>query len=315
MSIEVKNLRFRYGARPVIGDVSFTAEKGELLAVLGPNGVGKSTLFRCLLGFLKPVGGEILVDGKELTAYSRRELAKKIAYIPQSHTPAFDHTVLDSVLMGMTAQLRVFEQPGQAQREKAMQMLRALGIEKLSSRGCMKISGGERQLMLLARALVQDASMLIMDEPTANLDYGNSCRVMERVKKLGQTGYTIIFSTHNMSSVEEICDNIALINRSQVVLSGNVTEVKSRFRTNNFTLRFHTGSGKLQPIPEMFSLLTEKDLAGTSEVRIHKEPGITNSALLSALAGQTEIISFTEEIPSMNDIFINTVSGTNTTQA
>lgn len=196
MSIEVKNLRFRYGARPVIGDVSFTAEKGELLAVLGPNGVGKSTLFRCLLGFLKPVGGEILVDGKELGAYSRRELAKKIAYIPQSHSPAFDHTVLDSVLMGMTAQLGVFEQPGQAQREKAMQMLRALGMEKLSSRGCMKISGGERQLMLLARALV-DAAMLIMDEPTANLDYGNSCRVMERVKRLGQNGYTIIFSTHD----------------------------------------------------------------------------------------------------------------------
>ncbi|MFR4594561.1 MAG: ABC transporter ATP-binding protein, partial [Oscillospiraceae bacterium] len=150
MSIEVKNLRFRYGARPVIGDVSFTAEKGELLAVLGPNGVGKSTLFRCLLGFLKPVGGEILVDGKELGAYSRRELAKKIAYIPQSHSPAFDHTVLDNVLMGMTAQLGVFEQPGQAQREKALQMLRALGIEKLADRGCMKISGGERQLMLLA---------------------------------------------------------------------------------------------------------------------------------------------------------------------
>ena len=197
MSIEVKNLRFRYGARPVIGDVSFTAEKGELLAVLGPNGVGKSTLFRCLLGFLKPVGGEILVDGKELGAYSRRELAKKIAYIPQSHSPAFDHTVLDSVLMGMTAQLGVFEQPGQAQREKAMQMLRALGMEKLFDRGCMKISGGERQLMLLARALVQDASMLIMDDPTANLDYGNSCRVMERVKRLGQNGYTIIFSTHD----------------------------------------------------------------------------------------------------------------------
>ncbi len=197
MSIEVKNLRFRYGARPVIGDVSFTAEKGELLAVLGPNGVGKSTLFRCLLGFLKPVGGEILVDGKELGAYSRRELAKKIAYIPQSHSPAFDHTVLDSVLMGMTAQLGVFEQPGGLQREKAMQMLRALGLEKLADRGCMKISGGERQLMLLARALVQDASMLIMDEPTANLDYGNSCRVMERVKRLGQNGYTIIFSTHD----------------------------------------------------------------------------------------------------------------------
>ena len=197
MSIEVKNLRFCYGARPVIGDVSFSAQAGELLAVLGPNGVGKSTLFRCLLGFLTPVSGEILVDGKPLGTYSRRELARKIAYIPQSHAPAFDHTVLDCVLMGMTAQMGLFEQPGEAQRDKAMQMLRELGIEKLSDRGCMHISGGERQLMLLARALVQDASMLIMDEPTANLDYGNSCRVMERVRALSEKGYTIIFSTHD----------------------------------------------------------------------------------------------------------------------
>ena len=220
MSIEVKNLRFRYGARPVIGDVSFTAEKGELLAVLGPNGVGKSTLFRCLLGFLKPVGGEILVDGKELGAYSQRELAKKIAYIPQSHSPAFDHTVLDSVLMGMTAQLGVFEQPGQAQREKAMQMLRALGMEKLFDRGCMKISGGERQLMLLARALVQDASMLIMDEPTANLDYGNSCRVMERVKKLGQAGYTIIFSTHDPNQAFRYATQVLALQGGGVLAAG-----------------------------------------------------------------------------------------------
>ena len=224
MSIEVKNLRFCYGARPVIGDVSFTAEKGELLAVLGPNGVGKSTLFRCLLGFLKPVGGEILVDGTELTAYSRRELAKKLAYIPQSHTPAFDHTVLDSVLMGMTAQLGVFEQPGQAQREKALQMLRALGIEKLSSRGCMKISGGERQLMLLARALVQDASMLIMDEPTANLDYGNSCRVMERVKKLGQAGYTIIFSTHDPNQAFRYATQVLALQGGGVLAAGRPEE-------------------------------------------------------------------------------------------
>ena len=200
MAIEVKNLRFCYGGRPVIGDVSFTAEKGELLAVLGPNGVGKSTLFRCLLGFLEPVSGEILAEGKPLSGYSRRELARKIAYIPQSHTPAFDHTVLDSVLMGMTAQLGVFEQPGGLQREKAMQMLRALGLEKLADRGCMKISGGERQLMLLARALVQDASMLIMDEPTANLDYGNSCRVMERVQQLGRL-HDHIFYTRPQSGV------------------------------------------------------------------------------------------------------------------
>ena len=163
--------------------------------------------------------------------------------------------------------------------------------------------------------IIHEPKLLIFDEPFSGFDPVNAELLKKEILELKEAGHTIIFSTHNMSSVEEICDNIALINRSQVVLSGNVTEVKNRFRTNNFTVRFHTGSGKIQAIPGMFGLLTEKDLAGTSEVRIHKEPGITNSALLSTLAGQTEIISFTEEIPSMNDIFINTVSGTNTTQA
>ena len=178
-----------------------------------------------------------------------------------------------------------------------------------------ELSKGMQQKIQFIITIIHEPKLLIFDEPFSGFDPVNAELLKKEILELKDAGHTIIFSTHNMSSVEEICDNIALINRSQVVLSGNVTEVKNRFRTNNFTIRFHSESGKLQLIPEMFSLLTEKNLAGTSEVRIHKEPGITNSALLSALAGQTEIISFTEEIPSMNDIFINTVSGTNTTQA
>ena len=196
MAIEVKNLSFSYGGEPVLRNVSFSAQKGERIAVLGPNGAGKSTLFRCLLGFLRPQAGQILLDGQPLFRYSRRELAARIAYIPQSHSPAFNYTVLDSVLMGATGRLGSFSSPGRAETERALRILESLGIAHLAGRGCRKISGGERQLMLLARALVQDAELLVMDEPTASLDYGNSYRVMERIEALGEAGYTVIFSTH-----------------------------------------------------------------------------------------------------------------------
>ena len=197
MEIEVQNLTFSYGKQPALREVSFSVQKGTLTAVLGANGAGKSTLFRCLLGFLTPQAGEIRLSGRPLSAYSRRETAEKIAYIPQSSEPIFNYTVLDTVLMGTTGTMNVLQRPGRRQQEAAVQALQRLGIEALAQRGIGTISGGERQLALIARALVQNAEILIMDEPTANLDYGNSCRVMERVKKLGQAGYTIIFSTHD----------------------------------------------------------------------------------------------------------------------
>ena len=225
MSIEAKKLCFSYGAQDVLRDVSFTAGRGEIVAVLGPNGVGKSTLFGCLLGFLKPSSGEILADEKLLQAYSRRDLASKIAYIPQSYAPAFDHTVLDSVLMGMTAQLPILAQPGPEQEQKAMQALQELGIEKLARRGCTRISGGERQLMLLARALVQDAGTLIMDEPTANLDYGNSSRVMQRVRTLGEKGYSVVFSTHDPNQALSYATKVLALKSGRVLACGRPEEV------------------------------------------------------------------------------------------
>lgn len=196
MAIEARGLSFSYGGAPVLRSISFSAGSGEVIALLGPNGVGKSTLLRCLLGFLRPSGGEVLVNERAIGTLSRRALAREIAYIPQSYSPAFNYTVRDSVLMGVTAKLGTLDSPGAAEHARVMQTLEELGIAHLADRGSRQISGGERQLMLLARALVQDAHVLIMDEPTANLDYGNSFRVMERIEQLGKSGYTVIFSTH-----------------------------------------------------------------------------------------------------------------------
>ena len=146
MEIEVQNLTFSYGKQPALREVSFSVQKGTLTAVLGANGAGKSTLFRCLLGFLTPQAGEIRLSGRPLSAYSRREAAEKIAYIPQSSEPIFNYTVIDTVLMGTTGTMNVLQRPGRRQQEAAMQALQRLGIEALAQRGIGTISGGERSL-------------------------------------------------------------------------------------------------------------------------------------------------------------------------
>ena len=220
MQIEVSGLVFSYGGADVLKDVSFCADGGERIAVLGPNGVGKSTLFRCLLGFLEPQSGSVTVSGRDVRSYSRRALAAELAYIPQSYSPAFDHTVLDSVLMGLSAQLGTLEQPGPTQARAAMQILTELGIDGVAGRGSMHISGGERQLMLLARALIQNARTLIMDEPTASLDYGNSFRVMQRIESLSASGYSVIFSTHEPNQAFRYATKVLALKDGRVLAFG-----------------------------------------------------------------------------------------------
>lgn len=153
MSLSVENLFFAYGAAPVLRDVSFTAEGGELVSVLGPNGVGKTTLFRCILGTLTPQMGHIKMDGQDLATLPPRERARRIAYIPQIHPPTFGYTVLDTVLMGAARQLNAFQQPGAAQIRQADEALEQVGATHLRERNFAHLSGGEQQLVLIARAL------------------------------------------------------------------------------------------------------------------------------------------------------------------
>lgn len=197
MSIVVEKLSFAYGSHPVLRDVSFCARSGRLLAVLGPNGAGKTTLFRCILGLQQGKQGSVLVAGREARALSPRQLAGLVAYIPQTHGQVFDYRVADMVLMGAAHALAPFALPGKKEKERAMEALCRLGIKGLGGQSFSRISGGEQQLVLIARALAQQVKILLMDEPTASLDYGNQNRVLAAVRGLAGEGYTVVVSTHN----------------------------------------------------------------------------------------------------------------------
>ena len=197
MSIEVSNLSFSYGSREILHDLTFSIPDGCLVNVLGPNGVGKSTLFRCILGLNPGYSGSILVNGKELNRLSVRERAREISYIPQSHAPVYDYEVVDVVLMATGNDLKLLSTPGPAQLARAHEALERIGIGHLAHRTDTQISGGEQQLVLIARALAQNARTIIMDEPTSALDYGNTVRVLSCVRQLAREGLSIVQSTHN----------------------------------------------------------------------------------------------------------------------
>jgi iron complex transport system ATP-binding protein len=225
MSIEVKNLSFSYGDRQVLHDISFQVKPGEFISILGPNGVGKSTLFRCVLGLLSGYSGQVLVCGRDARTMTVQEAAKHIAYIPQSSNPAFNYSVFDIVLMGATAGLSRFRSPGKQEVERCQWALEKIGISDLSSRCFHRLSGGEQQLVMIARALTQDAPILMLDEPTANLDFGNQLRVLQQVQSLAREGYTIIQTTHHPEQSYLFSDRILAIQKGRVLKDGTPAEV------------------------------------------------------------------------------------------
>ncbi|MDD2213007.1 MAG: ABC transporter ATP-binding protein [Oscillospiraceae bacterium] len=220
--LEVRQLSFSYhqtaGAsrEPVLNQLSFSLDAGELLAVVGPNGVGKSTLFRCVLGLLDGWQGDILIDGCPLAGQSRRELAASVAYVPQTHPATFGYTVLEMVLMGTSAQFDAWRSPGRLQHQRAGQALARLGISSLARRNFMALSGGEQQLVLIARAMAQEAKLIVMDEPTANLDYGNQLRVLTAVRQLTRSGLAVLLSTHNPNHALWFADRVLALKNGRL---------------------------------------------------------------------------------------------------
>ena len=225
MSIEVKNLSFSYGEKNILQNISFSVEKGTFVSVLGPNGAGKSTLFRCILGLLPDYSGEILVDNKNRKQFFVREASRQIAYIPQSSHSLFHYPVFDIVLMGRTSHTSLLRNPGREDERLCLNALDRVGIGHLKEHCFHKLSGGEQQLVLIARALAQDAPVLLLDEPTANLDFGNQLLVLRQAKQLAQEGYTVIQTTHNPEQSYLFSDRILALQRGSVIADGKPSEV------------------------------------------------------------------------------------------
>ncbi len=223
--LTVESLAFGYPPRTVGRDVSFTLDAGEVMCVLGPNGSGKTTLLRTLLGLLPLHEGRILFNGKDFASFPRREIARIAGYVPQAHSPYFAYSVRDMVLMGRSAHLGTFSRPGAHDREVATRVLESLGISPLADRPVTEISAGERQLALVARALAQEPRLLVMDEPTASLDFGNQVRVLERIAALAGGGISILFSTHDPDHAFLAAQRALLLAEGRVLALGTPREV------------------------------------------------------------------------------------------
>jgi iron complex transport system ATP-binding protein len=267
--LEARNLTFAYGRRTVLDGVSLALNSGELLALLGPNGAGKSTLFRCILGLEAARSGEVLLNGENIRKKSPADLSCHIAYIPQMHYPAFNYSALDMVLMGTASQGKKWAVPCAAQQKAARDALELLGAAHLRLRSFRELSGGERQLVLIARALAQKASLLIMDEPAASLDYGNQFRLLQQIKALSRQGYGIILSTHNPDHALLFADRALALHQSRIIASGPPEEVltESLIATlYNIPVTIRRDElGRASCLPVMADFRFYADISGLSE--------------------------------------------------
>ena len=296
--LSAKHIVKRFAEHTALDDVSIDVPKGSIFGLLGPNGAGKTTLIRIINRITAPDSGQIVFDGHPF----RPEDVMSIGYLPEERGLYRKMKVGEQAVY--LAQLKGLSAADARQRLTAW--FQKFGIMEWWDKKLEELSKGMQQKVQFIITVLHEPPLLIFDEPFSGFDPVNAELLKKEILELRDKGHTVIFSTHNMSSVEEVCDEIALINKSHLVLSGNVTDVKSRNRTGLYEVSFTQGS--LQPGEGGFETVSSSTVAGLTTAVLRKADGLTNSQLASLLASQVELRSFSERMPSMQEIFIKTVS-------
>jgi iron complex transport system ATP-binding protein len=223
--IDIRNVSFRYTQKPVLNDVSFSVTKGQLCGLFGPNGSGKTTLFKCCLKFLPMQEGSILINGTNNQGRSIEELAKNVAYVPQEHKPPFPYLAREIVLMGRTPHIHGFFGMKKKDKQIAKDAMDMVGVLSLSDEPYNQLSGGQRQMILMARALAQDTPLLLLDEPTSALDFQNQVRIWNLMEDIVSEGKTILACSHDPNHISWFCDSAVVISENRVIAKGEPKNV------------------------------------------------------------------------------------------
>ena len=295
--LSVRGVSKQFAAHKALENVSIEVPRGRIFGLLGPNGAGKTTLIRIINHITLPDTGEVWFDGKSLS----QEDVAQIGYLPEERGLYRKMKVGEQALY--LAQLKGLS------RHEAQKRLE-VWFEKFQimpwwNKKLEELSKGMQQKIQFIITVLHEPKLLIFDEPFSGFDPLNAELLKQEMLQLRDRGATIIFSTHNMASVEEVCDDIALIHRSQVRLQGNVQDIREQNRTGEFALT--TTSGQLTEQPDQFAILEQRQQGALTTYRLKKQEDLTNSALVQRLANEVEIRSFSEILPTMNDIFLRTV--------
>lgn len=298
--IECRNVCKNFGEKVALDNVSVSVPKGGIFGLLGPNGAGKTTLIRIINRITIPNGGEVLFDGRPITQSD----VEKIGYLPEERglyrkMEVGDQAMYLAQLKGMSA----------AEARKALkEWFVRFGIQDWWKKKVEELSKGMAQKVQFITTVVHKPSLMILDEPFSGFDPVNAELIRKEILRLKDEGATIILSTHNMESVEELCDNIALINKSHLVITGGVNEIRHKYGNNNIEL-VYTGEDKVKDAKGIFKVLSDEDNAGRHTAVLTLGENVSSNDALSVLLGQDIIVnSFKELIPRMNDIFIKLVT-------